>query len=35
MTAFFVAHIIEIQGVKLIVERADDEKLSEEIISEV
>lgn len=31
----FVAHIIEIQGVKLIVERADDEKLSEEIISEV
>lgn len=31
----YVAHILEIQGVKLIVEKADEDKLTEEIISEV
>ena len=31
----YVAHIVDIQGVKLIVEKADEDKLSEEIISEV
>lgn len=31
----YIAHIVDIQGVKLIVEKADEDKLTEEIISEV
>lgn len=33
--AGYIAHIVDIQGVKLIVEKADEDKLTEEIISEV
>ena len=31
----YIAHIVDIQGVKLIVEKVDEDKLTEEIISEV